>query len=334
MFITLRASAVFTCLAAASLLIVFLGTPVNATGTFMSPEAELAEAVAYGKLRPFAPDEERLDCVRAAAKLAKEMNEVSRNAAKAQVIYDRDPDSQAGIAAEQSIELMDSLASRLGKQLHDTTVECAKRVVTIRAAVTAVQLDKTKRATAESRAKVVKTYRAKYEDSPLMRQERAKCYAAAEKIAAEAEALANDFASMSPDLLSSAKARAAETRKRAEDRCRLLQAGALDEQLVKMKNEFERKKVERERALEAARVEETTKMALRNNMTDLVATKLNQISRHYRDGRNTVASEELEKLGAVKALPEHPSPSATAALKLDNETCDHHFAMRMTRLQK
>ena len=128
MFITLRASAVFTCLAAASLLIVFLGTPVNATGTFMSPEVELAEAVAYGKLRPFAPDEERLDCVRAAAKLAKEMNEVSRNAAKAQVIYDRDPDSQAGIAAEQSIELMDSLASRLGKQLHDTTVECAKRV--------------------------------------------------------------------------------------------------------------------------------------------------------------------------------------------------------------
>ena len=130
MFITLRASAVFTCLAVASLLIVFLGTPANAAVAFMSPEAELAEAVAYGELRPFHPDEERLDCVRAAAKLAKEMNDVSRNAAKAQVIYDRDPDAEAGIAAEQSIELMDSLANRLGKQLHATTVECAKRVVT------------------------------------------------------------------------------------------------------------------------------------------------------------------------------------------------------------
>ena len=297
---------------------------------------KLAESVAYAGLRPFSEEEKGLPCVRKAKTLAEKLDGIAKDSSEAQAMYDHDPESDVGKEAEKNIKTLEFLAAQVAKFYHKVTTSCANYIATHRSARYAVEVNRTTAKERDERNRIKKRYRKSTrtaqnergaeEDLHESRRTRGR-----RRQGARRRQERHPHRPDAPPPHGRTRTRREEGHQVAEQSMKDPSNGKAGALFAKDEEGAKKAAEESHKARVKASAEENAKLALKEHLTDAVASKLKAAREAYDKHQDRQASEQLRKISLEKRfeVPSHSDQKDTDAL-----VCDQHLHDRLVRLQR
>jgi hypothetical protein len=246
-------------------------------------------SIAYTSLKPFSKNESKMECVLKAENMIGKLADITKDAVKAQIVYDQDPDSMAGQEAEKNIKDANFAATELKKIIMSSTQKCAKDISSMRAYIAAKEQAEIERLERVAREMAKKKFNATMFPNPTKREERQKAFMKAKELKTKARNFAKNIGANSEmplDIVARNRmARMEETYKVDAKHAEEFAKGETSaEEFGKWKEKLKTLKLRAEKSRLKAVEEENKKFKLKSEASDIIAKHLKDMRAAYSKG--------------------------------------------------